>query len=239
MGKTKEEEKHESYGLLGFNRTTNNFGANLFGSKIKHKSTVSMRVYHARKQRNLNNDHYFTDGHNPIIEIEMSLNQFAEAISGPNQGNGYPVTIRYIEGKEIKPCPEQDKHLELFQEEFQEKIKKIKKNINKIVNETEKLLTKKGRINKGEVESINNQISNIQQDIESNIPFIQKQFKEQTEGIIHEAKSEVEAFINNKILSLGKEKIIEEMNKIKFIEIEEPKQIEIPKRFKLQIKGEK
>lgn len=225
-------EKHGSYGLLGFTRSTNSFGKNLFGSKIKHRDVIVMRLYHAEKERHLNNNYYFTDKNLPIVEIEMSLNQFADIMGGLNQGNGFPVTITYADGKEIEACPEQVNTIELFKQEFAEDITKFKNSINKAVKETQNLLKKKGKINKGELQSIHDKILKIEQDMKSNLPYITGQFKEQMEDTVHEAKAEVESFINNKILSLGTEELTKQLKENSFV-LPEIKQIKLPKKFKL------
>lgn len=54
-----------------------------------------MEVKHADIERGLNRDWVY--GKSPIVEIEMSYSQFAEAITSFGQGNGIPCTIRYTE----------------------------------------------------------------------------------------------------------------------------------------------
>ena len=49
-----EGVKHESYGLMSINRTTNAGGKNLFGSSIKHHSTISIVIKQAEMTEELN-----------------------------------------------------------------------------------------------------------------------------------------------------------------------------------------
>lgn len=105
-----EKKVHESYGLAGFTRSTiGGSGVNLFGSSIKHSNTICFRVYHAEVERNLNQDWYYASGRLPIVEIEMSQSQFAEMITSMNIGDGFPVTIRSIDGKQMEKCPHESK----------------------------------------------------------------------------------------------------------------------------------
>jgi len=102
------QEKHESYGLVGFSRTTHGGGgdgANLFGCSIKHNHTIVLKIKRATKERSLHDDRYY--GGETLIEVEMSPNQFAEAITSMNIGDGMPCTIRYVGRQRMAECPEE------------------------------------------------------------------------------------------------------------------------------------
>ena len=90
------KERHPSYGMLQFNRTSGGKTA-LFGSSIQHSDTIMMRLRQGEVSRDINNDWFF--GADVIVEVEMSYSQFAECITSMNMGSGVPVTIRYIKGQ--------------------------------------------------------------------------------------------------------------------------------------------
>ena len=194
---SKKIEKHDSYGLLSIDKITSNQRKNLFGSSIKHENTILMRLHHAKKERHLKHDFYYTDGNLPIIELEMSPLQLANVITGMNIGMGYPVTIKRICDKEIEECPE-IKYTEIFEEEFKGNIKAISSKFGKLVKKSNEILGRKGgNIKKVEKEELIQIISSIEQDINDNLPFIQKMFHEQMNKTLTEMKSEIESFLFN------------------------------------------
>ena len=69
---------HPSYGTLLFNRA---YGGKtpLFGSSIEHSNVITMELRHADITRGSNRDDIFGD--KPIVKVEMSYSQFAEAIT--------------------------------------------------------------------------------------------------------------------------------------------------------------
>lgn len=207
----KEKETHESYGMLGFYRTQGT-PVNLFGSSIKHQHTIRMTLKKAAKGRSLNRDWYY--GEEEIVEVEMSQNQFAELITSLNVGDGVPVTIRRLNGKHMAECPEESKR-ELFEKEFESKMIALSSKLKMLTEETERILNDKSAPKKADKELILKQIKMLQQEIESNIPFVASQFNEQMDKTVTEAKAEVEAFVMNKVHSLGIEGLKSEMLMLK------------------------
>jgi hypothetical protein len=193
--------EHESYAMMDISRTSCNKGQNLFGSSIKHQNTIRIRIAPAKLDRHLNRD-WFHAKHTPYIEVEMSYSQFAEAITSLNQGDGVPVTLTYLNGKQIEKCPQIDKRQE-FEEEFEEEMLKIGYSLRKLTEQAESLLNDKKAPTKAEKEAILNGIKMLRQEIESNVPFIQSSFNEQMDKTVLEAKGEVEGFVMHKIISTG------------------------------------
>lgn len=52
------EKNHESYGMAGFYRLTSSHGHPLFGSSIKHRDTICLRIGTANVKRGLSTDWY-------------------------------------------------------------------------------------------------------------------------------------------------------------------------------------
>lgn len=205
-------DKHESFAMLGIARTTCSGGLNLFGSSIRHYNTIRLRIAPAEVDRHLNRD-WFHSTRVPYIEVEMSYSQFAEAITSLNQGDGVPVTLRYLDGKQIEDCPFVDKRQE-FENEFEDKMKDITKKLEKLTERTEELLNDKKALTKSEKEEIIKSIKSLRQEVRSNIPFIQQSFNEQIDKTVLEAKGEVEGFVLNKIISTGIEGLKTDMKMI-------------------------
>jgi len=203
-----QEKKHESYGMVGLSRVTCRPSVNLFGSSIKHGNTIRLRIKTGVVARDLNRDWY--RGQKGLIEIELSPTQYAEMITSLNIGDGVPCTIRYIGNKSIDNPPE-TKQRQMFEEEFRKDVHKIKEKCQKDVTEISKVLLKKGGITVYERKKINDMIVMLMQDVNSNLPFVQRSFNKSIDKTVLEAKGEVEAFVMNKVTSLGIKGLEKEM----------------------------
>ena len=196
----KNKEKHPSYGMLSFNRTSGGI-TSLFGSSIKHKDTIRMRLLEGEVDRHLNSDYYF--GHNEIVEVEMSYSQFAEAITSMNQGCGVPVTIKYRQDKGNI-----------------EDVKNQNKIADNLINETSKLFEEKKSFTKADKENILSMLRKLKQEIGVNTEFTYEMFNEQMDKTTLEAKGEIEAFMQNKINSIANLSLVE--HKDEFTKLDNP-----------------
>ena len=206
--KKEQEETHESYGMVGVSRVTCSSGQNLFGSSIRHSNTIRLTIKAAEVRRDLHRNWY--RGRKELIEVELSPTQYAEMISSPNMGDGVPCTIRHINHEHMKNPPE-IKQRQIFEEEFERDVEEIKRMCENEVKEISETLLKKGGITVAERKKINNQISMLIQSVNSNLPFLQKSFNKSIDKTVLEAKGEVDAFVTNKVLSLGIKGLEKEM----------------------------
>jgi len=197
---THEEKiyKHESYALIGFSRQSSNINHSLFGSSIKHSNTISLKIKRAEKRRDLNRDWYHAN--EQLIEVEMSQTQFAEAITSMNIGDGQPCTLRYIGINKMEDPPDESKRLE-FEKEFDKKAKLVGENAQTLAADLRMHLINKGT--RKELKEISVRLNNIVMQLQQNMPFIQSSFNEAMDKTVTEAKGEVEAFVQNRITSLG------------------------------------
>ena len=194
---------HESFAMLGITRSSCSFSQNLFGSSIQHSHTIKLKIAPAKIDRMLNRD-WFHANTKPYIEVEMSYSQFAEAITSMNVGDGVPVTLRRLDGKMIEDCPQFDKRQE-FEKEFEKEMLKIGQSLRVLTKQAESLLSEKKPPTKADKEAILKGIKMLQQEIESNVPFIQSSFNEQMDKTVLEAKGEEEGFVMHKVISTGLE----------------------------------
>jgi len=204
-----------------FNRA-NGYKRSLFGSSIEHSNVIIMEVKHADIERGLNRDWVY--GKSPIVEIEMSYSQFAEAITSFGQGNGIPCTIRYTEkdGK-IPPCDFVSKR-EQFTGEFKEQTDKAMEKSKELINEVAELFSSKKTLTKADKENILKKLNMLNYDIGSNIGFIADQFNEQMDKTVMEAKGEIESFCQNKINAIASASLVEHRDE--FLKLENPVDIE-------------
>jgi len=195
-------EEHESFGLVGFSRITHGGvkgGTNLFGSAICHHHTIALRIKRATKTRRLHDDHYY--GGDTIIEVEMSPNQFSEAITTMNVGDGVPCTIRRIGKQGMAECPEETMR-QVFEEEFKQTCVKTSNMACELVRKASEILDQK-TIKVSERKELLEILRRIQQDLQSNLPFIGTQFNEAMDDVVADAKGAVEAFFTHRINDLG------------------------------------
>ncbi len=205
--KDAKRTEHESFGIAGFSRsTTSGDGVSLFGSSIKHGNTITFTVRQGEVDRHLEQDWYHSAARLPIVEIEMSQAQFAEMITSMNMGDGIPVTLRYVNGKKMEDCPHESK-IAQHSNEFKQRMKEFSTRVNAYGKDLYAKIEK--RLPKKEQDEVKNIVDQIVQEVESNIPFYEKQFVRQMEKTQTEAKAEIEAFVNNKIHSTGLKSLLE------------------------------
>lgn len=211
LGMLDNQEKHPSFGMLQFSRTSGG-ATNLFGSSIKHKDTIRMYLRRAKVGRDLNHDWYFGD--EELAIAEMSYSQFAEAITSMNQGTGVPVTLKYLTGEgRIDDCPFVNKK-EQFENEFSERLDKANEKMNALVAEVTALMSDKKNLGKGDMSELLQKLQKVQAEVSSNSKFTYQMFNEQMDKTTSEAKGEIEAFMQNKIHSIANMALIERRDEI-------------------------
>lgn len=201
-----KQDKQEAYGLLGFYRQNSSIKHPLFGSSIQHSNTIVLKIKQASLDRNLNRDWFH--GENLIIEVEMSQSQFAEAITSLNMNDGIPCTIRYIQGKGEIPDIDFEDTVEKFDNEFNSHIKNNTDEARQLLQEMTALFNNKSNIGKRDRELILNKLSQLIMHLDSNSKFINTQFKSQMDKTVTEAKAEIEAFVQNKMMSIASQNIV-------------------------------
>lgn len=196
---------HNSYGLIGFHRQTSTKAENLFGSSLKHRDTINMTVYRAGVRRDGNMDWYSTE--EQLISVDLSPNQFADLITSMNVGFGVPCTITRYNNEAMEECPFISQQ-EQFIDEFKETCDKIgNDSAGAKLNQLQEILAKK-TIGTNDRTKIFEIFNNLINDIKSNIPWIHKEFSDAMDKTVTEAKASVEAFVQNKIISLGSQALI-------------------------------
>jgi hypothetical protein len=191
--------RHPTFGVVSFSRGQGT-ARPLFGSSVLHKDTIRLVISHAELNRGSHEDRIF--GKDRIIEVEMSETQFASAITSFNMGSGVPVTIRWIgksEGENlIHEDPPYQNKVKQFNEEFAETIKKLDARMDAAITLAKETKAQKRLIKELEL---------IQNFYKGNTTFVTEQFSEQMEKTVVEAKGEIEAFLRERIESMGLESI--------------------------------
>jgi len=196
------KEEHESFGMIAAHRTNGGHG-NLFGSSIAHYNTIRISIKRADKRRHLNSDWFH--GKEELIEVELSPSQFADFITSMNMGDGVPCTLRRVAGQQMELCPETNQR-QKFEEEFKGKVRGATDQMSKIVAEANEILDQK-TLKKADRDSLKEMLNRLMMEVRSNMPFVQSQFNEAMDQTVREAKGEVEAFVAQRINSLGQSAI--------------------------------
>ena len=202
-----ESIAHPAYGLLEFSRRSGGRGKALFGSSIEHNDTISMSLKQGKLTRGLNTDWYNDIG--TIVEVEMSYAQFADAITSLNISPGVPCTIRFQKGVGMLPHPEFTNKRDQYTQELKSELDKNAADAKEIYHNIAEMFATKSSIGKGDRESILKAISKLIDSFDSHATFAYQQFQEQMDNTIHEAKCEVEAFTQNKLLSIAQQALVE------------------------------
>lgn len=195
--------KHPSYAMLSFHRVRGG-NPNLYGSSVPHDDKIQLVLKHSSYERDLHREWYF--GGKVIAEAEMSYSQFAEAIVNMNAGDGIPCTLLYTE--KDGPLPDCDFKMsrEQYTNEFKETLNKANEATNSLIGDLQ-VLFKKQKLSKADKDEIMQKLNQISMNIGTNAAFVLNSFNEQMDKSVMEAKTEVEAFTQHKLLSLGLENI--------------------------------
>lgn len=179
------------YGMIQVHRT-NSTGSHLVGSNIEHQQYITLKISKAIYERNLKNDWWF-DRDN-IVEVSMTLSQWAEFISSPNT-SGVPCTLDRIQGKclweeEEVPFVDQVKlHQSEYKRHWAESIKEIKElvwNLSQSFENKESRKTQRELIHQLEI-LVNNFLPNER--------FAINEFDEHIEKIVNQAKTELSNYL--------------------------------------------
>lgn len=201
-------DAHPSYATISIRRYTGSPG-NLFASSIQHGNTIGVVISRAEIRRDLNTDWIYP--REQLIEVIMSPVQFAEMLT-TTMGSGVPCTIRTLAGQDPPPTPPFVDKAEQFRNEFAKKMRELSRKFNDLTE----MIAEAGKsktITKAKLGEIAGAIGNLQQEIGSNIPFVNDMFAEQMEQTVLEAKGAIDAHLQHKALVIAQEglKFVEDM----------------------------
>lgn len=192
-------KEHPSYGMIKISRTHGG-PTSLFGSDIMHNSFLELTISKAILDRSLNNDYHFSK--EELISIYLSSAQWAELISSFNT-QGVPCTLDYIRGEETIPPPPFVDKTKQFSTEFKTGYEEQINDALSMIKQLSKGLDKDTKLSKKELREIIYSLECKINNIKTNIPFVAKQFNENIESRILNAKLELETYMFEKHGSMG------------------------------------
>jgi len=195
-------ETHESYGLLSLSRVTGTPRA-LFGSTIQHGDTIQLSISEGKVCRQYQKNNYMDT--KQLIEVEMSVSQFAEAITTLNVGCGVPVTLRRVAGKQIVEPPSVD-FKERAKNELKDEMGELAGRIETLSKDAKEILERKGTpIKAEEKKKILDDLYALVTEVRSNIPFAHECFQDAVDETVVQAKAEVDACLTTMRERLGQQ----------------------------------
>ena len=182
---------HPSFAVVNLTRYQIAKEKNLYGSDIKHMNTISLKISTASTIRHSNKTWHRPK--NQIIEVEMSEAQFGQMISSFNQGEGTPVTLRWLKGEGYMP----DIELESLHQVFNNEMKaSVKRQISKVMEAAKALrqALNEDKLGKKTLDPLVKDLEVSLQNMPSNLAFVDSSFQESMERATQAAKAEIEAF---------------------------------------------
>jgi len=194
---------HPAFGMISHSRLT---GGNrtLAGSDLKHNQTINIRIHTSTMNRNFHSEKFFQD--DLLLEVSLSEHQWATFLSNGNT-LGVPCTIEAMSENpyplkrvpNIKPESSHEKTVD----ELEKQACDIVKNMKKELEELEQMVDSKNSLSKPKLREKIKALKHTVMETSSNIPYVVACHKEVLEGNIQSAKSEVEAYVTQKVYDLG------------------------------------
>lgn len=188
------KKTHPSYGIISISKFSST-KASFFGSDIFHSGGVSITISTASKTRSLHKD--YVDDDKRLININMSYQQFVDAITSGMNTNGVPCTITSFNGETIDPARFVEDKKTIYVDEMIGTQSKYIERINSIIEMIQ------GNIGKKKQEELIKELNILKSHMNSNTKFVVDSFKTEMERVISEAKSSISGYIDNKIYSTG------------------------------------
>lgn len=188
LGTPEIEYEHPAAVMVGFSRGYGT-GQKLFGSSIKHRTSITLRIVEGYQKRMLNGDWFGGQG-KTLLEVELSPMQFSELLTTMNSGSGVTGTLRYYNGKtyEFPGFPTAAEH---FKKEVGESFKVAIGSVRKAVEAVQSLAAGP-RVTKSMIRDAVREVEAIEKNITEHLPFVLDQFREEMERSVAEAKAAID-----------------------------------------------
>lgn len=190
-------EDHPAFGVITVTRASGT-PRTLFQSDLQHNETIVLSVRRAQRSRNLIRDWVFP--RREIVEVEMSLAQWGSVVSSIGIGSGVPVTIRSVDQVLQPGLP--------YQPRIAEAVAETKGTVQRLMKDARASfeVLKSAIEGKKGIREVRDALRHHESSLhntESNAGFAIKQVTEATEGVVAQAKSDIESHILNAQMQTG------------------------------------
>lgn len=196
------KKTHESYGMVRISRYTGGNGQ-FFGSDLVHNGGISITISKAEKEVKYSSEWYHAQSE--VVRIELTNNQFVDAITSGMNTSGVPCTIKKVLGESVPQIDHVEDKKERFSNDMTDTHKEYYKRIDAIMSMLD------GNVGKRKSNEIRHELEVLRNHIGSNTNFVMKCFDESMEKTITEAKHSVANYIDQKVHSLGIEGLKKEL----------------------------
>lgn len=192
---------HPAYAVIGASRISGT--RDLFGSNINHHGFVRIKIMAASLRRDDKLAHDWIHGGDTIIEVDMSEAQWVSFISRMNMSADTPVTINcaHTEGFDFMPyLPPQESAEDRLGTLVDDKVKSNIRHVNKMKDEVLKLIE---GMPVRKREEVTRAVEMMAQHLLSNHEYAGKRLTEWKEGLVKDAKIEINAVVAGTLQMLG------------------------------------
>jgi hypothetical protein len=194
-------EVHPAFGMIHAARVTSTPGVVLFQSDIKHGETIRITVERASRKRDLNHD-YVHGSSRGLIEVEMSMAQWASFVSSMNT-SGVPCTVRSTETDYwVDDLPYQPR-LKESMDEVADVAERLFAEAREALAEYEEAVENKAgaKVLREKRRKLHFALENSK----SNVVFAAESLNEHTESVVQKARADVEAMVGAEVQRRGLE----------------------------------
>lgn len=181
-------EHHPSFGVVTLHRYQST-GTNLFQSDLTHHDLVGIKIHGAKRERSLGQDWVYTK--DAVIEIEMSLAQFASFVSSSGQGSGTPCTITWDHGP--VPAAPHESRMAKSTGEVKGAAEKALGTVQKAARRVREAFDAKA--GRREMGPLIDDLERVVQQAPGNMVFATKQLDRHVENTVQQAKADIEAMV--------------------------------------------
>lgn len=193
------EDRHTSWGKINVTRVSGH--ANLFRSSLRHHHFISLTINKARVVDS-GGAHDFLMDDGEVVEVYMSETQFARMITSIGMGSGAPCTINRMNNESVEDCPAQDR-AEFVINARDEHLDGHEEKVRELLGRLQRMLSDKHRPTLKELGEIIHDLSIYVGNFKTSHKYFREQFVEEVEGILDDARSEIEAHILHSAGKLG------------------------------------
>ena len=195
--------KHPSFGNITVCRTQGGVQY-LFGSEARHHHMVHVEINTAELHRDLSHDWVFASKR--LLEFYMTESQWAHFVSSFSDGSGTPITLRYVNGEGIEPCPPPADSRTTFAEEVKDRVNDAVGGLRKLRERLAVALEPGNKtIGKRELLEVLRTVDGAVMQITNNLPYVEKCFNDSMEKKMTNAKIEFEAIVASRLQEMGLE----------------------------------
>lgn len=189
-------------GLISFSRVTGS--ADCFGCDIPLDGYIQLKVTTARVKQDIGREYYIPG--DTIVRLRMTTFQFGEVITNLNHAGDIPCTLEVVGGKRVGKYEKRETTIDGFKDSITKLSNESFKIIESLEEQIEELSTAKTPSKKA-IKKIKADIYTLHTRLKEDIPWLQSRFQEDMLVILGQMKKEASAWIQNKLIQFGLDKV--------------------------------